>query len=446
MLRAVALAARLGLHDRPRHAGGDPLPARRDREEQPRAPARRDLQDPAPGRVAQDLRDAPRDRACSPTCCPRPTRRSRSSGERLLGSLARLDDYRNAGLAAPDELDATPLLMGTLLVPLGVPLRRAVAAARGVGATTARTSRATSRARRRGRGDGGARRTTATSRRGRRRRAPTRARCRCRSRGATSTGCASSWPRRAACARCTRSPRVKHLLAGRGYLEEALRWLEIHGGVQGQELAAHWRGLELGERAPARAERPRARGEAADGGPPPRRRAAPQAPAPPPPPPSAGRSRPSSAAVRPEEHMAHLTDDEVRERADGAARLGARAARAIRKEYAFADFDEAHGVREPRGRARRGADHHPDILVAVQQVTLTLTQPRRRRPDRARLPAGRGRSTREGAASPARAGSSARRWCRGWADGWPGPAGARRSTCATRRPSARSCGEVGPTS
>jgi hypothetical protein len=41
------------------------------------------------------------------------------------------------------------------------------------------------------------------------------------------------------------SPKVKHLLAGRGYLEEALRWMEIHGGVQGQELATHWRRLEL---------------------------------------------------------------------------------------------------------------------------------------------------------------------------------------------------------
>jgi len=46
------------------------------------------------------------------------------------------------------------------------------------------------------------------------------------------------------------SPRVKQLLASRGYLEEALRWLEIHGGVQGQELATHWRRLEL-EPAPA---------------------------------------------------------------------------------------------------------------------------------------------------------------------------------------------------
>lgn len=46
------------------------------------------------------------------------------------------------------------------------------------------------------------------------------------------------------------SPKVKHLLAGRGYLEEALRWMEIHGGVQGQELATYWRRLEL-EPAPA---------------------------------------------------------------------------------------------------------------------------------------------------------------------------------------------------
>jgi hypothetical protein len=46
------------------------------------------------------------------------------------------------------------------------------------------------------------------------------------------------------------SPKVKHLLAGRGYLEEALRWMEIHGGVQGQELAMYWRRLEL-EPAPA---------------------------------------------------------------------------------------------------------------------------------------------------------------------------------------------------
>jgi hypothetical protein len=42
-----------------------------------------------------------------------------------------------------------------------------------------------------------------------------------------------------------RSGRVRQMLAGRGYLDEALRWLEIHGGEEGGELATHWRSLEL---------------------------------------------------------------------------------------------------------------------------------------------------------------------------------------------------------
>src|SRR5262249_17721580 len=164
-------------------------------------------------------------------------------GERLLGSLARLDDYRNAGLAAPDEL-TNALLMGTLLVPLGVPLRRAVAAA-----AAARRQEEPETAEDRldvaaemaalGGDDG------------------------------DEGGAAERMPlvlpfaRRdldrlrlvlAAQSRLREvhtSPKVKHLLAGRGYLEEALRWMEIHGGVQGQELAAYWRGLDLEVPAPA---------------------------------------------------------------------------------------------------------------------------------------------------------------------------------------------------
>ena len=46
--------------------------------------------------------------------------------EAFLGSLARLDAHRRAGLATPDQL-TNPLLMGSLLVPLGVPLRRVAA-------------------------------------------------------------------------------------------------------------------------------------------------------------------------------------------------------------------------------------------------------------------------------------------------------------------------------
>ena len=46
------------------------------------------------------------------------------------------------------------------------------------------------------------------------------------------------------------SPAVKHVLGGRPYLDEALRWLEIHGGPGGAELAAHWRGLDLSDVVP----------------------------------------------------------------------------------------------------------------------------------------------------------------------------------------------------
>jgi hypothetical protein len=46
----------------------------------------------------------------------------------LVASLARLDAHRQAGLASPDQL-TNALVMGSLLVPLGVPLRRVAAAA-----------------------------------------------------------------------------------------------------------------------------------------------------------------------------------------------------------------------------------------------------------------------------------------------------------------------------
>ena len=43
---------------------------------------------------------------------------------------------------------------------------------------------------------------------------------------------------------------------GKGYFEEAVRWLEIHGGVEGQELAAQWRSSARPIRAPT-SRRPR---------------------------------------------------------------------------------------------------------------------------------------------------------------------------------------------
>jgi tRNA nucleotidyltransferase/poly(A) polymerase len=172
--------------------------------------------------------------------------------ERLLGSLSRLDDYRNAGLAAPAEL-SNAVLMGTLLVPLGISLRRA--------------SLPTARA---GRGEPPAEETAAEETP---RDAPERAIDVAAEMAALGDGAAAEeepgsgpatvlslpFARRdldrlrlilAAQSRLRevhRSPRVKHMLAGRGYLEDALRWMEIHGGVQGQELAAIWRGLGPGD-------------------------------------------------------------------------------------------------------------------------------------------------------------------------------------------------------
>lgn len=168
---------------------------------------------------------------------PEADRAIAEQGERLLGSLSRLDDYRNAGLATADEL-TNPLLLGTLLVPLGLPLRRGPFAPGGrprredeeppdaadaidVAAEMAELGAEDDRA------------------------------------VADASPLSMPFARRdverlrlilAAQNRLRElhtSPRVKHLLVGKGYLEEALRWMEIHGGVQGQELAAHWRGLEL---------------------------------------------------------------------------------------------------------------------------------------------------------------------------------------------------------
>ncbi|HEV7499047.1 MAG TPA: hypothetical protein VGQ33_03540, partial [Vicinamibacteria bacterium] len=234
MLRAVALAARLGFSiDR------DTLEAVRF--------LRGEIVKSSPARILEEFYKILRQGASRQTfqllhdvglltyMLPEADDAIADQGERLLGSLARLDDYRNAGLAAPDEL-TNSLLMGTLLVPLGVPLRRAVAASRRgrdeegepdepldvaeemavLGETEVEEPAAS----------GPAALVLPFARRDLDRlRLILAAQSRLRE--------------------VHTSPKVKQLLAGRGYLEEALRWMEIHGGVQGQELAAHWRQLEL---------------------------------------------------------------------------------------------------------------------------------------------------------------------------------------------------------
>jgi hypothetical protein len=56
---------------------------------------------------------------------------------------------------------------------------------------------------------------------------------------------------------------ARRAMAGKGYFEEAVRWLEIHGGDEGRELAAQWWGLEPG---PIEAETPAAPEAAASAG------------------------------------------------------------------------------------------------------------------------------------------------------------------------------------
>ena len=182
---------------------------------------------------------------------------ARGSAE-LLGSLARLDEVRRSGRVAVEDLDHA-LLLGTLLVPLGLPPR-------GAGARELR--------------------------RGTPEEEPLDVAAEMASLGAepepelpvAPASLALPFARRdldrlrlilAAQPRLReihRSSRVRQMLAGRGYLDEALRWLEIHGGEDGSELATHWRSLEPKSPAPAASDESGTAAETAGGAPPAGRR------------------------------------------------------------------------------------------------------------------------------------------------------------------------------
>ena len=165
----------------------------------------------------------------------------------FLESLARIDAFRKRGVGAPEDL-TNAVLMGTLLVPLGIPLRRLpVAPRRGVRPEeAAEVEPALDVA------------------------------AEMEALGESEEPVENEAPppdpnaplvmpfarrdldrlrlilvaqRRLQDAHL--SPGLKHTLAGRGYLEDALLWLEIHGGPDGRELAGHWRGLEAVEPPPA---------------------------------------------------------------------------------------------------------------------------------------------------------------------------------------------------
>jgi poly(A) polymerase len=170
---------------------------------------------------------------------PEADRAIAEGGEALFGSLARLDEHRNAGLASAEQL-TNPILLGTMLVPLGNPLRRPAPRPKAAAAAAE--------------GDAAASRDDVERELGNLGEPVSE------EPAALPPGpLALPFARRdldrlrlvlvaqRRLREVQRSPAVKQLLATRPYFEDALRWLEIHGGLEGQELAAHWRSLELGD-------------------------------------------------------------------------------------------------------------------------------------------------------------------------------------------------------
>ena len=244
MLRAVALAARLG------------FTIDRDCEEAIRA-LRGEIVRSSPARILEEIFKILRQGRARETflelhrhgllayLLPEAARALEGEGGLLLESLARLDAYRAAG--APVEALTNALLLGTLLVPLGVPLRRVpgvVARRRPEEMLEAEAEPVDVAAEAEALGEAEADPETEA--------APP----------PSSSPFALPFPRRdldrlrvillaqRRLHEIRTSPAVKHVLGGRPYLDEALRWLEIHGGPGGGELAAHWRGLDLSDVVP----------------------------------------------------------------------------------------------------------------------------------------------------------------------------------------------------
>lgn len=170
-------------------------------------------------------------------------------GEAFLGSLARLDEFRNAGNNAPEDL-TNAILLGTMLVPLGAPLRQplppkrvrrleaeaeaieggeAVAAPEPVEDVAAELAAL---------GEAEADDPALAG-------PPPPLSLPFARRDLDRLRLVLLSQRRLN--EVHRSPGVKHLLAGRPYFRDALRWMEIHGGLEGQELVAYWKSLDLGD-------------------------------------------------------------------------------------------------------------------------------------------------------------------------------------------------------
>jgi poly(A) polymerase len=243
MLRAVAIAARLGFTIDP------------DTAEAVRA-LRGEIVRSSPARILEEIYKILRQGRSRETfemlhgygllayLLPQADRAIGEGGQALLGSLARIDECRRAGLAAAEDL-TNPLLMGSLLVPLGVPLRRMTVAPpvrregpRGDGDEPPEPARDDVPAEMKalgveeedepGAGEGDTRPIPLPFARRdlERLRLVLMAQRRLREAHTPASG--------------------RRSLAARAYFGEAVRWLEIHGGDEGRELAARWRGVGPG--------------------------------------------------------------------------------------------------------------------------------------------------------------------------------------------------------
>jgi poly(A) polymerase len=161
---------------------------------------------------------------------PEADRAIADGGQALLGSLARLDAHRQAGLATPDQL-TNSLLMGSLLVPLGVPLRRVAVAPPAVDTEAPREDLAAEIAELGAEdepdtpGEPGASPLPLLLPFARRDLERLRLVLLAQRRLREALGPGSA----------------RRLIVARSYFDDAVRWLEIHGGPDGRELGAQWR-------------------------------------------------------------------------------------------------------------------------------------------------------------------------------------------------------------
>jgi poly(A) polymerase len=252
MLRAVALAARLG------------FTIDRDSVEAIRA-LRGEITKSSPARLVEEFYKILRQGAARRTfemlreiglltyLVPEAETEISSGAGRLLSSLERLDQYRNAGPVSPKGL-SNALLSGTLLVPLGLERRRAApqrqrerkptadeVAEAAVAAATAGPQEPADDVAAEMAALGAEEEPTPSE--------PIALNLPFARKDLDRIRLVLAAQRRL---REAGAPlHAKRALALRPYFEDALTWLEIHGGAEGLELAAHWRSLDVGDvRAP----------------------------------------------------------------------------------------------------------------------------------------------------------------------------------------------------